>query len=106
MENRVSVMKKLRTTWYWQKRASIPWKFNHQAMPAFANTSTLCAIREADSSMIKLHGYVLCSCIFFLACVNRYQGQSLSEHTINDKNGIIRLLIVILTMATGTEMAA
>ena len=35
--------------------------------------------------MMKLYGYVLCFCIFFLACVNRYQGRSLSELTINDK---------------------
>ena len=60
-------------------------KFKITLRPPSAIPNTLCAIRQPDSSMIKLHGYLLCSCIFFLACVNRYQGQSLSELTINDK---------------------
>lgn len=39
---------KLHTTWYWQKRGSIPWQIKDQAMPEFANTSTLAAMRLDD----------------------------------------------------------
>jgi hypothetical protein len=35
----------------WQKRAPIPWQIEHHAMPAFANTSTLCAKSRTPTNM-------------------------------------------------------